>query len=133
MEPAAEAWRRLAQVEIACASGAPCGQCEASAVTDPAADTVLLVEQVDGSVRWRESIHILAAEGVTEIWEIGAGKALSGMIRRIDRAIACQARWSPEDIGKRKWLKLSKFWSLGRLDRGEFRRMTCFVWMEKTL
>jgi [acyl-carrier-protein] S-malonyltransferase len=42
----------------------------------------------------------LAAEGVTEIWEIGAGKALSGMIRRIERAIACQAVGRPEDIAK---------------------------------
>jgi len=42
----------------------------------------------------------LAAEGVTEIWEIGAGKALSGMIRRIERAIACQTVGNPEDIAK---------------------------------
>jgi [acyl-carrier-protein] S-malonyltransferase len=42
----------------------------------------------------------LAAGGVTEVWEVGAGKALSGMIRRIDRAIACQAIGSPEDIAK---------------------------------
>jgi [acyl-carrier-protein] S-malonyltransferase len=42
----------------------------------------------------------LAAAGVTEIWEVGAGKALSGMIRRIDRGITCQAIGSPEDIAK---------------------------------
>ena len=48
------------------------------------------------------SVAYLAAEGVTEIWEVGAGKALSGMIRRIDRAIACQTIGSPEDIAKLK-------------------------------
>jgi len=59
-----------------------------------------LVEQVTGSVRWRESVLYMAAQGVTEIWEIGAGKALSGMIRRIDREITCKAIGLPDDINK---------------------------------
>ena len=71
-----------------------------AAVSDPSTIRSLLVEQVTGSVRWRESVIFLAAEGVTEIWEIGAGKALSGMIRRIDRTLTCQAIGSPEDIAK---------------------------------
>jgi [acyl-carrier-protein] S-malonyltransferase len=49
-------------------------------------------------VRWRESIAWMAANGVTEIWEIGAGKALSGMIRRIDRALETRAIGTPDDI-----------------------------------
>ena len=57
-----------------------------------------LVDQVTGSVRWRESVLYMAAEGVTEIWEIGAGKALSGMIRRIDRSIATRAVGTPDDV-----------------------------------
>ena len=57
-----------------------------------------LVDQVTGSVRWRESVLWMAREGVTEIWEIGAGKALSGMIRRIDRSIATRAVSTPEDV-----------------------------------
>ncbi|KIC49117.1 ACP S-malonyltransferase [Tateyamaria sp. ANG-S1] len=57
-----------------------------------------LVDQVTGSVRWRESVMYMAAEGVTEIWEIGAGKALSGMIRRIDRSIATRAVGTPDDV-----------------------------------
>jgi len=73
---------------------------KATAVNDPSTIKSLLVKQVTGSVRWRESIIFLAAEGVTEIWEIGAGKALSGMIRRIDRSLTCQTIGSPEDIGK---------------------------------
>ena len=58
----------------------------------------LLVEQVTGSVRWRESVMWMAANGVTGIWEIGAGKALSGMIRRIAKEVTCRAVGTPEDI-----------------------------------
>ena len=47
----------------------------------------LLIEQVTGSVRWRESIEYISSHGVTDVFEIGAGKALSGMVRRIDREI----------------------------------------------
>lgn len=50
---------------------------------DPIAD--LLVRQVTGRVRWRSSVEWMVAKGVTEFWEIGAGKALSGMIRRIHK------------------------------------------------
>ena len=70
----------------------------ASAVSDPLTIRSLLVEQVTGSVRWRESGAWVGAQGVTEIWEIGAGKALSGMVRRIDKEIACRAIGSPEDV-----------------------------------
>ena len=47
----------------------------------------LLIEQVTGSVRWRESIEFMSLKGVTEVFEIGAGKALSGMVRRINKEI----------------------------------------------
>ncbi|WP_407493549.1 ACP S-malonyltransferase [Pseudooceanicola sp. MF1-13] len=70
----------------------------ASAVTDPAEIKALLIEQVTGSVRWRESVAYMAGEGVTEVWEIGAGKALSGMIRRIERSIDCKAVGTPDDV-----------------------------------
>ena len=70
----------------------------ASANNDADAIAGLLVRQVTGSVRWRESVSYMSGEGVTEIYEIGAGKALSGMIRRIDREIACKAVNSPEDV-----------------------------------
>jgi [acyl-carrier-protein] S-malonyltransferase len=74
----------------------------ASAVTDPTLIRALLVEQVTGSVRWRESVAYMAGEGVTGIWEIGAGKALSGMVRRIEKSIECTAIGTPEDIAKLK-------------------------------
>ena len=47
----------------------------------------LLIEQVTGSVRWRESIEYISSHGVSDVFEVGAGKALSGMVRRIDREI----------------------------------------------
>jgi [acyl-carrier-protein] S-malonyltransferase len=101
MQPAAERMAQaLAEVEISTPSVPLVANVRASALSDPELIRALLVEQVTGAVRWRESMSYLAAEGVTEIWEIGAGKALSGMIRRIDRAIACQAVGNPDDIAK---------------------------------
>lgn len=70
----------------------------AAAVTDPEEIRSLLVQQVTGSVRWRESVEWMAARGVTEVWEIGAGKALSGMVRRIAKDVAVKAVGTPEDV-----------------------------------
>ena len=70
----------------------------ASAVTDPAQIKALLVQQVTGSVRWRESVLWMAQAGVTEVWEIGAGKALSGMVRRCVKEIECRAVGTSEDV-----------------------------------
>jgi [acyl-carrier-protein] S-malonyltransferase len=101
MEPAARVMAEaLAAVEIKEPAVPLVANVRASAVTGPDVIRALLVEQVTGSVRWRESVGYMAAEGVTEIWEIGAGKALSGMIRRIDRALSCKAVGRPEDIAK---------------------------------
>ena len=101
MQPAAERMAHaLAEVEIRKPLVPVVANVRASAQSDPELLRSLLVEQVTGAVRWRDSMTYLSAQGVTEIWEVGAGKALSGMIRRIDRAIACQAIGSPEDIAK---------------------------------
>jgi [acyl-carrier-protein] S-malonyltransferase len=70
----------------------------AEAVADPEEIRALLVEQVTGRVRWRESVHWMASHGVTEIWEIGAGKALSGMVRRIERDVAIRNLSGPDDV-----------------------------------
>jgi len=99
MEPAAEVMEQaLADVEIAAPSVPLVANVQAEAVNDPAVIRALLVQQVTGSVRWRESVQYMAAQGVTEIWEIGAGKALSGMIRRIEREIATGAVGTPDDV-----------------------------------
>ena len=71
---------------------------EARDVTDPALIRSLLVEQVTGSVRWRESVAFMAAQGVTDVFEIGAGKALSGMVKRIDRNLTATSVGTPEEV-----------------------------------
>nr|WP_321254917.1 ACP S-malonyltransferase [uncultured Ruegeria sp.] len=99
MQPAADVMAEaLAAVEIKAPAVPLVANVRAEAVTDPDLIRQLLVEQVTGSVRWRESVQYMAAQGVTETWEIGAGKALSGMIRKIDRAIGGKAVGTPEDV-----------------------------------
>jgi [acyl-carrier-protein] S-malonyltransferase len=70
----------------------------ASAVSDPDVIRKLLVQQVTGSVRWRESVIWMGQHGVTEMWEIGAGKALSGMVRRINKDIETRNVAVPDDV-----------------------------------
>lgn len=99
MEPAAEVMANaLGEVDIARPKVPLVANVVAEAISDPATIRSLLVQQVTGSVRWRESVLWMAGQGVTEIWEIGAGKALSGMVRRIDRAIVCKAVGMPDDV-----------------------------------
>jgi len=99
MQPAADVMAEaLAAVEIKAPAVPLVANVRAEAVSDPDEIRKLLVEQVTGSVRWRETVLYMAAQGVTEAWEIGAGKALSGMIRRIDRSVACRNVGTPDDV-----------------------------------
>ncbi len=99
MQPAADAMAEaLAGVELSAPAVPLVANVRAEAVTEAAVIRALLVEQVTGSVRWRESVGFMVASGVTEIWEIGAGKALSGMVKRIDRSVATKAVGTPEDV-----------------------------------
>jgi [acyl-carrier-protein] S-malonyltransferase len=99
MAPAAEVMARaLSEVEMRTPAVPVVANVRASAVSDPAELRGLLVDQVTGSVRWRESVSWMAANGVSEIWEVGAGKALSGMIRRIAPDVATRAVGTPEDV-----------------------------------
>ena len=101
MQPAADVMAQaLADVTINAPAVPLVANVRAEAVTDPDVIRALLVEQVTGSVRWRESVTYMAGEGVSEIWEIGAGKALCGMIRRIDKSVATAAVGTPEDVAK---------------------------------
>ena len=70
----------------------------AEAVEEPDRILDLLIAQVTGAVRWRESVLWMARAGVTEFWEIGAGKALSGMIKRTAEGAVTRAVGSPEDV-----------------------------------
>ncbi|MCJ8333454.1 MAG: ACP S-malonyltransferase [Epibacterium sp.] len=99
MQPAADVMAEaLAAVEIKAPAVPLIANVRADAVTDPAIIRELLVEQVTGSVRWRESVAVMAEKGVTEFWEIGAGKALSGMIRKIDRSLASRQVGTDADV-----------------------------------
>ncbi|MEM1233379.1 MAG: ACP S-malonyltransferase [Pseudomonadota bacterium] len=99
MQPAAEIMAdALADAKISAPSVPVVANVRAEAVIDPALIRELLVEQVTGSVRWRESVAWMSAQGVTDIWEVGAGRALSGMVRRIDRNIACTTIGKPDDV-----------------------------------
>lgn len=99
MQPAADVMAdALAAVNIEAPAVPLVANVRAAPVSAPDEIRALLVEQVTGSVRWRESVLAMKAAGVSEIWEIGAGKALSGMIRRIDREITCRNIGTPEDV-----------------------------------
>ncbi|MEI4194350.1 ACP S-malonyltransferase [Roseovarius sp. E0-M6] len=99
MAPAAKVMAEaLESVEIKTPRVPLVANVEASEVEDPDKIRALLVRQVTGAVRWRESVKFMVAQGVTEIWEIGAGKALSGMIRRIARDVTCRTVGAPDDV-----------------------------------
>jgi len=103
MQPAAEAMQAaLAEVEIAAPRVPLVANVRAEAVSDPDTIRALLVEQVTGAVRWRESVAWMAGQGVTAFWEVGAGKALSGMIRRIAKEAETRAIGTPEDVAAAK-------------------------------
>ena len=88
----------LSHVEISRPKAPLVANVLAHAVDDPATIRSLLVEQVTHSVRWRESIAWMAKHGVTETWEIGAGKALSGMVRRISQDVEVRNIGTPEEV-----------------------------------
>jgi [acyl-carrier-protein] S-malonyltransferase len=70
----------------------------AAPAKDPETIRRLLVEQVTGLVRWRESVLAMRAAGVDTIVELGAGKVLSGLVKRIDRDIAASSAGTPEEL-----------------------------------
>ena len=70
----------------------------ASAVRETETIRTLLVSQVTGLVRWRETVLYLKEQGVTEIVELGAGKVLAGLVRRIDKDIATRSINAPADV-----------------------------------
>jgi [acyl-carrier-protein] S-malonyltransferase len=70
----------------------------ARATRDPAAIKQLLVEQVTQMVRWRETVELFAAENVEEVVEIGAGRVLTGLVRRIDRTLSATPIGTPAEL-----------------------------------
>ena len=101
MAPAAEVMKEALDGVAMADPGVPVvANVVAEAVQDAGRIKELLVTQVTGQVRWMSSVQWMGSQGVTEIWEVGAGKALSGMIRRIDRDIATRAISSAEDVAE---------------------------------
>jgi len=99
MAPAAERMREaLADTAISAPLPVLVANVSAQAETDPDTIRDLLVKQVTGSVRWRESVEWMAGQGVTELVELGAGKVLGGLAKRIDRSVAGSSIGSPDDI-----------------------------------
>ena len=99
MQPAAEVMAvALSHVDIERPRVPLVANVRATGLSDPTTIRSLLVEQITGAVRWRESVSWMGAHGVDEIWEIGAGKALSGMIRRINKEIATRQVGTPEEV-----------------------------------
>jgi [acyl-carrier-protein] S-malonyltransferase len=70
----------------------------AKAIREPAEIVRALVSQVTGTVRWRESVVFMAGAGVTSFYELGAGKVLSGLIKRLADGASSAAIGTPEDV-----------------------------------
>ena len=99
MAPAADAMRHaLAIVEKRNPVVPVVANVRAAPVTDAGEIAELLVSQVTGQVRWRETVEWFAANGVTELYEVGTGKVLTGLARRIDKNISGAAVNTPADI-----------------------------------
>jgi len=99
MQPAADAMAKaLAGVTVNVPAVPVVANVLAQAISDPAEIKKRLVEQVTGTVRWRECVTYMTASGVTHFYEIGAGKVLAGLAKRIDPAVNAASIGSPADI-----------------------------------
>ncbi|HSX72688.1 MAG TPA: ACP S-malonyltransferase [Shinella sp.] len=99
MGPAADAMREALAGVAAKAPVVPVvANVRAAPVSDPQEIVRLLVEQVTGQVRWRETVEWFAANNVTTLYEIGSGKVLTGLARRIDKSVTGIAINTPADI-----------------------------------
>ncbi len=99
LKPAADAMAEaLAKVEIKAPVVPVVANVLAAPISDPAEIRARLVEQVTGTVRWRECVLAMAGAGVTELYEIGTGKVLSGLAGRIDKSLKATPVGSPADI-----------------------------------
>lgn len=99
MQPAADVMAKaLEDVAIKAPAVPVIANVTARPVSDPAEIRRRLVEQVTGTVRWRESIAFMAGEGVTTFYELGAGKVLSGLVKRIAENATALSVGTPEDV-----------------------------------
>jgi [acyl-carrier-protein] S-malonyltransferase len=103
MQPAADVMAQaLTKVTMAAPLVPVVANVPARAIKEPAEIVQRLVEQVTATVRWRESVLFMAQSGVSSFFEIGAGRVLTGLIKRIVEAASATAIGLPEDVVKFK-------------------------------
>src|SRR5438270_2356496 len=116
MQPAADAMAQaLAKVRLKAPVVPIVANASVEAIRDPRKIVHALVAQVTGTVRWRESIAFMAAQGVTAFYEIGAGKVLTGLVKRIAEGASGFAVGTPSDVAAFKSARSG----LNRAGRGE--------------
>jgi [acyl-carrier-protein] S-malonyltransferase len=99
MQPAADAMREaLAGVAVKAPAVPVVANVEAGPIANPAAIRDALVRQVTGTVRWRESVAYMAAQGVEAFYEVGSGKVLTGLVKRIAAGASTTAIGTPDDV-----------------------------------
>lgn len=99
MQPAADAMAEaLAKVTIKRPAVPVVANVLAAPISDPDEIRRRLVEQVTGTVRWRECVQYMAANGITDLYEIGSGRVLSGLAGRIDKTLKATPLGTPADI-----------------------------------
>jgi [acyl-carrier-protein] S-malonyltransferase len=99
MQPAADVMAEaLARVSVRPPTVPLVANVLAKPTEDPAEIVRSLIAQVTGTVRWRESVVYMAGAGVTNFYEVGAGKVLSGLIRRLAEGAVVTAIGNPEDV-----------------------------------
>ncbi len=99
MQPAADVMRSaLAAVKKSAPAVPVIANVVVQPISDPDEIAARLVEQVTGRVRWRETVEWFAVNGVTALYEVGSGKVLSGLARRINRDIATAAVGTPAEV-----------------------------------
>ncbi len=99
MQPAADAMAAaLAKVDVKAPVVPVVANVLASAISDPSEIKARLVEQVCGTVRWRECVQYMAGQGITTMIEVGSGKVLAGLAKRIEGSLTAQSVGTPADI-----------------------------------
>ncbi len=99
MQPAADEMAEvLARIEILPPAVPVIANVTAAPVSDPDTIRDLLIAQVTGAVRWRESVQRMRAEGVEQLVEIGAGRVLTGLVKRIEKDLSAVTINNPHDI-----------------------------------
>ncbi|NJR13052.1 MAG: ACP S-malonyltransferase [Phyllobacteriaceae bacterium] len=99
MQPAADAMREaLAKVEMKAPAVPVIANVTVSPLSEPTEIAARLVEQVTGQVRWRETVEWFAAHGITTLYEVGSGKVLTGLAKRISKDVSGVAVGTVDDV-----------------------------------